>query len=48
VKGIVLASGTDFGIFQGWWTDAGTFLLAVTNELALKEAIPFPNLSRRI
>ncbi len=38
-----------FGTFQGWWTDAGTFpSLAVANELALKEAMPFPDLPRRI
>lgn len=38
-----------FGTFQGWWTDAGTFpSLAVANDLALKEAMPFPDLPRRI
>lgn len=38
-----------FGTFQGWWTDAGTFpSLAVANELALQEAMPFPDLPRRI
>ena len=38
-----------FGTFQGWWTDAGTFpSLAVANELALHEAMPFPDLPRRI
>jgi len=38
-----------FGTFQGWWTDAGTFpSLAVANDLALQEAMPFPDLPRRI
>ena len=38
-----------YGTFQGWWTDAGTFpSLALANELALKEAMPFPDLPRRI
>jgi len=38
-----------FGTFQGWWTDAGTFpSLSVANDLALKEAMPFPDLPRRI
>ncbi len=38
-----------FGTFQGWWTDAGTFpSLALANELATKEAMPFPDLPRKI
>jgi glucose-1-phosphate thymidylyltransferase len=38
-----------FGMFQGWWSDAGTFpSLAKANELALGEAMPFPNIPRNI
>lgn len=38
-----------FGTFQGWWSDAGTFpSLARANELAFKEAMPFPDIARRI
>lgn len=38
-----------FGTLKGWWTDAGTFpSLALANELALKEAMPFPDLPRRL
>jgi len=38
-----------FGTFEGWWTDAGTFpSLALANQLAMKEAMPFPDLPRRI
>jgi len=38
-----------FGTFQGWWTDAGTFpSLALANELALKDVMPFPDLPRKI
>ncbi len=38
-----------FGIFQGWWSDAGTFpSLAHANELALKEPMPFPDITRQI
>lgn len=38
-----------FGTFKGWWTDAGTFpSLALANELAMKEPMPFPDLPRRI
>ena len=38
-----------FGTFQGWWTDAGTFpSLAHASDLALKEAMPFPDIERRI
>ncbi|MDP2815102.1 MAG: sugar phosphate nucleotidyltransferase [Rectinemataceae bacterium] len=38
-----------FGTFQGWWTDAGTFpSLALANELATKEPMPFPDLPRTI
>lgn len=38
-----------FGIFKGWWTDAGTFpSLAIANDLALKSVMPFPDLPRRI
>jgi len=38
-----------FGTLQGWWTDAGTFpSLALANKLASKEAMPFPDLPRRI
>ena len=36
------------GNLEGWWTDAGTFpSLALANELAVKEPVPFPDLSRR-
>jgi hypothetical protein len=38
-----------FGTFEGWWTDAGTFpSLAHASDLALKEAMPFPDIERRI
>lgn len=38
-----------FGTFQGWWSDAGTYpSLAHANELALKEAMPFPDIARKI
>lgn len=38
-----------FGTFEGWWTDAGTFpSLAHANELALREAMPFPSIARNI
>lgn len=38
-----------FGVFKGWWTDAGTFpSLAQANALALKAPMPFPELPRRI
>jgi len=38
-----------FGLINGWWTDAGTFpSLALANELALKGAMPFPDLPRRV
>ncbi|MDP2877675.1 MAG: sugar phosphate nucleotidyltransferase [Holophaga sp.] len=38
-----------FGTFDGWWSDAGTFpSLAKANELALGEAMPFPNIPRKI
>ena len=38
-----------FGTFQGWWSDAGTFpSLAHSNELALKEEPPFPELPRKV
>jgi glucose-1-phosphate thymidylyltransferase len=38
-----------YGTFKGWWSDAGTYLsLAHANELALREAIPFPNIKRNI
>lgn len=38
-----------FGTFQGWWSDAGTFpSLATANELALGEAMPFPDIPRKI
>jgi len=38
-----------FGIFQGWWTDAGTYpSLAKANELAFGEAMPFPDIPRKI
>lgn len=38
-----------FGRFQGWWSDAGTYpSLAHANELALREAMPFPEIARKI
>lgn len=38
-----------FGTFEGWWSDAGTYpSLAKANELALAEAMPFPNIPRKI
>jgi len=38
-----------FGIFQGWWTDAGTFpSLAQANKLAIEGSMPFPDLPRRV
>ena len=38
-----------FGTFHGWWSDAGTYpSLAHANELALKEAMPFPDIARKI
>ncbi|WP_373432578.1 sugar phosphate nucleotidyltransferase [Geothrix sp. 21YS21S-2] len=38
-----------FGVLEGWWTDAGTFpSLAHANELALKEAMAFPDIARRL
>jgi glucose-1-phosphate thymidylyltransferase len=38
-----------FGTFEGWWSDAGTYpSLAHANELALKEAMPFPDIARKI
>jgi glucose-1-phosphate thymidylyltransferase len=38
-----------FGLFQGWWSDAGTYpSLSHANALALKEAMPFPEISRKI
>jgi len=38
-----------FGTLNGWWTDAGTFpSLALANDLAMKEAMPFPDLPRRV
>ncbi len=37
-----------FGIFKGWWTDAGTFpSLALANDLAMKDRIPFPTIERK-
>jgi len=36
-----------FGIFQGWWSDAGTFpSLALAGELVAAEPVPFPSFSR--
>ncbi len=38
-----------FGTFQGWWSDAGTYpSLSHANELALGEAMPFPDIPRKI
>jgi len=38
-----------FGTFMGWWSDAGTYpSLAHANELALREAMPFPDIARKI
>ena len=38
-----------FGTFSGWWSDAGTYpSLARASELALGEAMPFPNIERKI
>lgn len=38
-----------FGTFSGWWSDAGTYpSLAKANELALNEAMPFPEIPRKI
>jgi glucose-1-phosphate thymidylyltransferase len=38
-----------FSTFNGWWSDAGTFpSLARANELALHEAMPFPDIARKI
>lgn len=37
-----------FGVFNGWWSDAGTFpSLANANELAGREEPPFPELVRK-
>lgn len=38
-----------YGTFHGWWTDAGTYpSLATANDLALKEAPPFPEIPRKV
>lgn len=38
-----------FGVFAGWWSDAGTFpSLAYAGELSLKEPVPFPEIPRRM
>lgn len=49
VNNAYIAKGElSFGTFQGWWTDAGTFpSLAHANELAVKEATPFPQAQGR-
>ena len=37
-----------YGLFEGWWTDAGTFpSLALANELATREEPPFPGIPRK-
>ncbi len=37
-----------FGTFKGWWTDAGTFpSLALANDLAMKDLVPFPAIERK-
>jgi len=41
----LLASQLTYGVFQGWWSDAGTFpSFANANKLATREAPPFPQL----
>jgi glucose-1-phosphate thymidylyltransferase len=38
-----------FGMFHGWWSDAGTFpSLAHANELASREESPFPEIARKV
>lgn len=38
-----------FGVFQGWWSDAGTFpSLAHASQLAEQEAPPFPSILRKV
>ena len=38
-----------YGTFRGWWSDAGTFpSLARANELASNEAMPFPDIARKL
>jgi glucose-1-phosphate thymidylyltransferase len=38
-----------FGTMDGWWSDAGTYpSLAHANSLALMEAMPFPDIARKI
>ncbi len=37
-----------YGTLEGWWTDAGTFpSFASANDLALREAVPFPEIPRK-
>jgi len=38
-----------YGTLSGWWTDAGTYpSLAHANTLALQEAMPFPDIARKL
>ena len=50
VNNAYIAKGQlSFGTFQGWWSDAGTYpSLARANDLALNEAMPFPDIARNI
>ena len=50
VNNAYIAKGQlSFGTFQGWWTDAGTYLsLAHANGLALNESMPFPDIARKL
>ena len=50
VNNAYIAKGQlSFGTFDGWWSDAGTYpSLAHANELALREAMPFPDIARKM
>jgi glucose-1-phosphate thymidylyltransferase len=45
----IQAGQLTFGVFNGWWSDAGTFpSLAHANALAGQEQQPFPNIPRQV